>query len=161
MTTLGKGCDMEVFQPRHLSHSHNTLTAFGCHPPLFVGQLFITYSALKRDIFGRVVLTGVRPLHLHPSGRKSSGSRHLIQILTDTGVLGSRPTVQWLRTIHSSDISSFNVHRDDNGLCTPSHRDARWASAPAASSFIWSLEDALSTSTISINDECSRTDQHA
>jgi hypothetical protein len=145
LPAFGKGCDMEMFQPRHLPLRDNTLIAFGCHPLLFVDQPFITKKALKRDVY--VVLAKVRAIYLRPSRRKSSGSRHLTQIPTDTGVLESRPTVQGLRNIQPSDISSFNVHRDDSGLCASPHCDARWTSASTASSFIWGLEDALSTST--------------
>jgi len=53
---------MEVFHPRYLSCSRNTLNAFGCLPPSFVDLSFITDRALKRNAVGRVVLTGVRVL---------------------------------------------------------------------------------------------------
>jgi len=67
----------------------------------------------------------------------------------DPVVLGFRPRLQGLRGTRPSNTPSFNVHRDHSRLCTPSHCNACWASAPTTNAFIWSLAHALSTSTVS------------
>ena len=109
--------------------------------------------ALKRDTLWHVVLTGVRVLYLYLSWKKvkqlmPSNLNSLAPV-----ILGFRPRVQGLRNTHSSNASSFTVHRDHSHLCAPFHCNVRWASTSPANAFVWSLEHALSTSTISAGDQ--------
>jgi len=132
---------MAVLQARHRSHNDNTFDPCRCHPPSYVYQSIVTDRALKHS----------RPYSIDWSASCPSCDSQAVNLaFTDHSVLGSWSRLQGLRGVCPSDASSFNVRRNNWDLCDPPDCDACWTYTPTASTFVWGLEDALSTSIYSL-----------